>query len=340
MKTPLLFPAAAAMLWLAACSKHPAPPAAGPERPPVEVRAQKVEAKPHVAFEEATGTVRAKVRATLEAKLPGRIEKMPVEAGQKIKRDEPLVLLDTREAEARLDQAKAVLEQAEKELARHTALAANKVTAQAELEAVQARHRVAKAALAGAETNLGYMTLRAPFDGVVTRKLADAGDLAAPGKPLLEIEDPSAFRFEADLPETVIGHVKLGAALPVRVGPLETEGTVGEIAPAADAQSRTFAVKLDLPPAPGLRSGQFGRVAVPVSETSVLRIPAPALVQRGQMEIVFVAEGGKARLRLVKSGKRFGDEIEVLSGIDAGESVITGDAAQQIDGQRVEVSAQ
>ena len=106
-----------------------------------------------------------------------------------------------------------------------------------------------------------------------------------------------------------------------------------EIAPAADSASRTFLVKLDLQGTTGLRAGQFGRVAMPVGETSALRGPASAVVQRGQMEIVFVVSDGKAQLRLVKTGKRIGDEVELVSGVSAGEKVVVEGATGLADGQ-------
>ena len=156
---------------------------------------------------------------------------------------------------------------------------------------------------------------------------------------MLELEDSSALRLEADVPEAVVGRLPLGDKLPVRISALEQElqGVISEIAPAADANSRTFLVKLDLPDTPGLRAGQFGRVAMPVGETSALRVPASAVVQRGQMEIIFVVAGSKAQLRLVKTGKRIGDEVELVSGVEAGEKVVAEGAAALTDGQPVEV---
>ena len=326
-------------LSLSACSK-PHESIQQAELPVVTVRAQTVEAKPHVAVEEVTGTVRAKLHSVIEAKMVGRIEKLLVVPGQQVKAGEVLVQLDSREIEAKLDQARAVLEQSNKDLQRYTSLLASKVTTQAEFDGVQSRNRVAKGAVAEAETSLGYATVKALFAGVITRKLADVGDLAAPGKPILEIEDPAALRFEADVPEAVIGKIEAGAKLPVQTGTVQLSATVSEIAPAADANSRTFLVKLDLPQALGLRTGQFGRVSVPVSETSVLRIPGSAVIQRGQMEMVFVIEKGRAQLRLLKTGKRLGNEIEVVSGIEAKEQVVTENVAKLADGQRVEVKAE
>jgi RND family efflux transporter MFP subunit len=165
------------------------------------------------------------------------------------------------------------------------------------------------------------------------------GDLAAPGKALLEMEDARDLRLEADVPEAVIGRIALGDKLSVRVSGVtnELEGVVSEIAPSADPNSRTFLVKVDLPPTPGLRAGQFGRVAVPVGETSALRVPATAVLQRGEMEIVFVVVNGHAQLRLVKTGKRVGDEVELVSGVDVGDPVVVDGAGNLADGQPVEV---
>jgi len=256
--------------------------------------------------------------------------------GQEVKTGELLVQLDAREAKAKLDQAIAQRQQAQNDLKRAEVLRAKQIITPADFEAAQSKEQVAVAAAAEAETNVAYAIITAPFDGVITRKLSDVGDLASPGKPLLELEDPRVLQFEAAVPEAVIENVKLGARFPVHILSNEVEGTVSEIAPSADATSRTFLVKLDLSKAAGLRAGQFGRVAIPVSETNVLRAPATAVIQRGQMELVFVLADNHAQLRIVKTGRRFGNEVELLSGVSAGEQVITDNATSLVDGEPVE----
>ncbi len=330
----ILFSAA---LFLAGCGKpHEAPPAA--QLPAVAVRVQPVESKTHLASEEVVGTVRARLHANLEAKVSGRVQKMLVSAGQSVKQGQLLAQLEVQEIQAKLDQAKALREQAERDRQRYDTLLQQQAVTRQEYDAVMARYRVAVASMSEAETMLGYATITAPFDGVITRKLADVGDLASPGRPLLELEDPTTLRLEADIPEALIGRVQMGGKLPLRVSAFtnDLEGTVSEIAPAADPNSRTFRVKLDLPPATGLRVGQFGRVLVPVSESRTLRVPAGAVVQRGQMEIVFVVANQTAQLRLVKTGKRLGNEVEIASGLNAGEQIVTEQAAGLLDGQPVE----
>jgi RND family efflux transporter MFP subunit len=325
---------ALALVFLAACRQGLE--TAVPENlPPASVRVAIVESRRHVATEEVVGSVRARLQAGIEAKISGRIERMLVAPGQPVTAGELLVELDAREAKARLDQALAVREEAEQDLRRVTELLKQKVASQSEFDAAQSRARVAAATVSEDETMLAHAKVVAPFAGIVTRKLADVGDLAAPGKVLLEIEDPAALRLEADVPEGLIAGLALGQRFSIRIASLTNslEGVSSEIAPVADPSSRTFLVKFDLPSAAGLRVGQFGRVLIPVGEAAVLRVPVGAVVDRGQIEMVFVAVNGHAQLRLVKTGKRLGDELEVVSGINAGEKVVSEGAANLSDGQ-------
>jgi membrane fusion protein, multidrug efflux system len=323
---------------LTACQKN-AEPAAPTELPSAKVRVQAIESKTRAATEEVMGTIRARQRAVLEAKVSGGIEKLPVVPGQSVKAGETLVELDAKEIKARLDQALTQREQLSRDTERLRQLLANNAVSRQEFESIESRYRVAKAAVTEAETMLAYTKIIAPFDGIITRKHAEVGDLAAPGKPLLEMEDPKSLRLEADVPEAAIGHIVSGAKLSVRVSGVTNDLTaiVSEIAPAADPNSRTFLVKLDLPANSGARMGQFGRLTVPLGETSALRVPASALIIRGQLELVFVAENTRAQMRLVKSGKRIGNEIEILSGLNRGDQIVIENAAGLRDGQPLEV---
>ena len=317
--------------------RHREASAPRPSLPGIAVRAVVVEPTTRVAQEEVVGTVRAKLRAAIEPKVSARIESLLVVPGQAVKAGDLIAQLDAREIQARRDQAIAVREQMTRELDRSRLLLQQKSAAPAEFDAIQARERVAIGVLQEAEAMLAYTRVAAPFDGVITRKLADVGDLAAPGKPIAEIENPHALRFEADVPEGLIGNMILGTRLAVRIGatPATIEGSVVELAPIADPASRTFLVKLDLPATPSLRSGQFGRVLVPMGESRSIHVPVSALVVRGQMETVYVVEEQAARLRLVRTGRRTATEVELLSGLVAGERLVTEGAVQVRDGQPV-----
>lgn len=327
-------------LFSAGCGAKPEPAkGTSPSLPTAKVRVQTAESKPQKLTEEVVGTVRAKLHATLEAKLSGRIAKLPVVLGQRVKAGDLVVRLDAPEIAARLEQAEASLQQAERDWKRTSTLFEQQSVTRAEQDAVEARRRLAKGAVAEATAMMSYVEVVAPFDGVVTKKWVDVGDLAAPGKPLISIEDPSVLQLEADVPQAIASQIQREARLAARVDGVSGEltGTVSEIAPAADSVSRTFRVKVDLSPQPGLSSGQFARLLVPVGESRSLRVPAAAVVSRGQLEIVFVVVNQHAQLRLIKTGQRFGDAWEVLSGLDAGDSVVIEGAAQLTDGQPVEV---
>lgn len=306
---------------------------------PVPVRVQPLAAKSHIVTEEVVGTVESKLRASIEARINGRIEKMLAAPGQTVKAGALLAQLDAREIQARLDQALATRELAARDTERLRRLLAENAVSRQEFETMESRHRVATAAVTEAETMLGYTKVTAPFGGVITRKLADVGDLAAPGRALLEMDDPTALRVEAAVPESLIQRVQLGAELEVRAAAGQTalRGVVSEIAPAADPASRTFNVKLDLPPNAGLRAGQFARVNIPLAESKALLVPAGAVVQRGQMELVFAVANQRAQLRLVKTGKRAGGLVELVSGVNVGEQIVVEGAADLRDGQPVEV---
>ena len=321
---------------LVGCGKRHEPQVTtGENLPPAAVRVQTIEAVKQPAVEEVVGTVQPKLQAVIEAKTSGRITRLPVALGQSVKQGDVLVELATQEIQARLDQANAAFRQAELDFKRTDNLRKQQAATQAELDAAQAHYSVAKATVAEADALSGYAKILAPFDGVVARKLADEGDLAMPGKPLLELEGRAGLRLVADIPSLLADRVLPGAKLAVRVDTLPDTitGTLAEIAPAADPASRTVCMKVDLPETAGLRTGQFGRLAVPIGEPTFLFVPPSALVRRGQLEILFVAADGKAQMRLVRVGKETKQGTEILTGLAAGETVVIEEAGTLRDGQ-------
>ncbi len=307
--------------------------------PAAEVTLAVVEAKTRDLTEDVVGTVRPDTRAMVESRVAGRIERVEVDLGDRVEAGQVLAVIDAREVKARLDRASADRDQATRDLARVKTLLDRQVSSRQEFDAAEARYLSAEAAFKEAEALLAYIEVRSPFAGVVARRSANPGDFAQSGKTLFEIENPESLRFEADLPEAIIANVITGQQIQVTIPSLTRTitGTVAEIAPAADSASRTFPVRINLPAVNGLRGGQFGRAAIPVGEKISMRVPAESLVVRGQMEMVFVEEARVARLRLVRSGKAMDGEVEILSGLASGESIVVGGAASLQDGQPVVV---
>lgn len=335
MKKHLLLSATLTTLALAGCHKQAPPGENRPGLPSATVQTALVSAGTNQAIEQVVGTVRARNTALVSAKVSGRVKTLVNQIGRAVKAGELLAEIDAAEIAARVEQARAGLDNATRELNRFQKLLDQKAVTLSEFEAVESRHRIAKAMVSESETMLSYTRVESPFDGVISRKLTDVGDLASPGRPLVEVEALGSLRFETDLAEALASRIHLGETLAVQIDGVAAplRATVAEIAPAANPLSRTLMVKLDLPQNEDLRAGQFGRLSVPVKGNTNLRVPAAALVRRGQLEILFVAEQGKARLRLVRTGKRLADQIEILAGLEAGETIVTDGHAKLRDGQ-------
>ena len=183
-----------------------------------------------------------------------------------------------------------------------------------------------------------YAEIQAPSAGIVTIKSVDPGNLASPGSPLLTIER-DGYRLEAAVEESKLAAIHLGEMAAVTLDGMNRtfNARVSEIVPAVDAASRAYTVKIDLPSAPGMRSGLFGRAKFSVGSRQVLAIPLAAVVEHGQLQTVLVAENGVARTRLITLGDKNQAQVEALSGLSAGDRVIVPIPQGLADGARVEV---
>lgn len=309
--------------------------AAGESEPAVATVAASERA--HATIELLPGTVRAEQAAVLMARVPGVVARIAATPGATVAAGAVLVEIDARELAAARDQAKAQAALAAADFERVRRLAAQGTASQAEFDAAQARAAGSAAAAAQAEVVLSYTSLAAPFAGVVVRRHAELGDMLVPGRAVVELEDPATLRLAVEVPESLAARLAPGASFAVQVPAAGFAGDapVVEVVPAADPVTRSVLVKLALPSgAPGLRSGQFGRVGVPVAEGRVLAVPATAVVRRGQLDAVYVVADGVARLRLVRLGTALGEAVAVRAGLSAGELVAV-DPANLRDGQAV-----
>ena len=219
----------------------------------------------------------------------------------------------------------------------YAAANANVAALEARQKQVEAQGRQAQSQAQAADTAYSYSRIISPINGVVTAKSADAGTVVMPGMPILTVEDPANLRLEASLPSKFSEKVHLGQTVEVGVDNAQVQGRVVEITPSADPVSRTFLVKIELPEKCACSSGEYGTAQFPLGEEKRLTMPRTALIERGELQGVFVVGAdGTASYRLIKTGQTFGDRLEILSGLSDGERVATSDAARLNDGARVE----
>lgn len=289
---------------------------------------------------ETSGTVRAVQRATLAAKVPGPITGRVLALGQPVKAGEVLIEIAAPELSARLAQSRAQLAQVERELARERGLFASGSSTGDAVKSLEDRLAQNQAAVREAESLLAYTQLRAPFDGFVARKFAEPGDYAAAGSPLVHLDGGNAFELDVPVPDSFATTLAVGVELDVDLG-LPTgpfRARIAEISSAVDAPARTTTAKLAIPPGLAARPGAFARVAMPGPPVATLRVPVGAVSRLGQIERVFtLTTDQRAALRLVKTGARRGDAIEIVAGLEAGERVIVAAPAALRDGHPVEI---
>lgn len=231
---------------------------------------------------------------------------------------------------------------------RHEVAAAESERADRLLQATVARQKQmraridqAKADIANARVSVGYSRIASPINGVVVSRQADVGYMTMPGMPLLTIENSSRYQLDASVEESQLGKIRLQDQVHVTLEALDNKevlGTVEEIVPASDPATRSYIVKIALLNVDNtqLRSGLYGKARFIIGQRNILAIPQRAVTQQGQLAGVFVVDqSGVARLRLVKTGQVVGDRVEVLSGLNEGEEIISEGMTELRDGVRV-----
>lgn len=288
-------------------------------------------------FMEAVGTVSARESVEISSKVMATILEASADSGQQVKRGDALFTLDSRDARARVSRAREELARAEAELSRieldagrmerlYERQAATKQEydrAQSALKAAKALVEGAKAAVREAEVNLSYTRIKSPMDGKVIDRLADAGDMAAPGRTLLTLYAPSTLRLEVSVPEHLRQKVRTGDTVGVAIDSLGLafEGQIVEIVPAADILSRSFTVRVSLPQNEAISPGMYGRMKLPTGSTEAVLIPPEAVRTVGQLQMVTVLKDGRARTQTVKLGKQYASGVEVLAGLRPGDVI-------------------
>jgi RND family efflux transporter MFP subunit len=322
-------------------------------------------------FYESVGTVNAKIVSTVSSKLMGSVKEIFVQEGDRVNKGDRLAVIDDRQVLAMLREAKAALAQARRaESAASASAELASVTyaryqnlmkdesaspqefdevksryqqAQAELAAAKQRVKQAEASLSSAVVSAKDAFILAPYDGSIRAKMIDVGDLAAPGKPLFTLQTTGNYNVELVLPEQYIHSVGLNQKVTVLVSAISNKtftGNVQEIFPAADSKSRSFVVKVRIPADKALRAGMFARVSIPIGNVDIILIPITAVIHSGQLTGIYIVDDTKtAKFRLIRTGRIFGESIEVLSGLKEGDRYVTVPPPTLINGMKVEVDS-
>ena len=301
------------------------------------------------------GNIRSEQAVVISTKLMGRVVRILVEEGQAVAKGQPLVEVDAAEARSAYAQSRAGLDAAdvavrnlERDNQRFKSLYEQKAVTKHQLEQVEMGLAAAKAQRAQAEANLQmssdlltYGRILAPEAGIITKKWMDAGNMAFPGAPILTLENPKNLEISVSVPEEKARLLAPGQQALVSVESLgkATSVPITAVVRAADPMTRTSLAKLSIPEDSGFAPGQYASVRFEALAATGLAIPEAALHSEGQMDGVFVAEQGFARLRWVQVGLRSGGAVQVLSGLKAGERVIVPVPAGLSDGQPVEASS-
>jgi RND family efflux transporter MFP subunit len=339
MKKLLIY--SVAILTLAACGEKIQPGTSG-QGTASAVKAPVVTAQvtQQPVYYEAVGTVTARTASTVAGKLMGVVRAIHVQEGDIVKKGDLLVTIDQRQVQAQLEQALANAEVAGKEYRRYQQLLKEQSASQQEFDRAEARNREAQAAVDAARVSQKDALVRAPYDGRVVAKMINAGDLASPGTPFVTIEQEGLFCTDLVLPERYIQAIKLDLEVNVVVPAMNNEeftGVVGRIVPTADARSRSFQIKVRMPEGPDFKSGMFARVLIPVGGAGMLLIPQTAITAQGQLNGVFIVDDRQiAHFRLVRTGKIYGDQVEVLSGLNDGQRYVQTVPPTMQDGVKVD----
>jgi RND family efflux transporter MFP subunit len=353
MQNALIIMASLAMAGLMACGHGVERREAGPT---VAVKVQTAEEHALPSAEEYVGNIRSRQAVVVSTKMMGRIVKFYVEEGQSVAKGQPLVEVDAAEAQGAYSQSKAGLDAAdvavgnmERDQQRFQRLYDQKAVTKHQLEQVETGLAAAKAQKAQAEANikmsgtlLSYGRILAPDGGIVTKKWMDAGNMAYPGAPILTVENPKDLEISVSVPEERSRQIAAGQKAQITVDSVGKTFSVPvtAVVAAADPVTRTSTVKLSIPEGSGLAPGQFAHVRFDALSMKALVVPTAALHSEGQMDGVFIADQGLARLRWIQVGVRGGSLTQVLSGLKAGEQVIVPVPPELSDGQRVEATAE
>lgn len=283
------------------------------------------------------GVIEAVNQATLSAQTGGRVREIAVDVNDYVKTGDVILRFTDveqqsgiRQAQAALAAAKAAMDEAESDFKRVSEIFGRQLVSKAQLDqatarrdAAKAQHDSAQAAVRAANEQVDYTVVRAPYSGIVTERHVEVGEAVNPGQPLISGLSLDKLRVNVQIPQSDMAAIRehAKAALVLADGKrIDAEQVI--VFPYADATTHTFSVRLELPQAEtGLQPGMTAKAAFVIGESERLMVPESALVRRSEVTAVYVVSDGRVSLRQIRLGHRFGNEVEVLAGLAAGDAL-------------------
>jgi len=362
--TGILIAAALLLLAPAGCNDRIEPGSAKVERPIISDAAiMKVKLESVKLFHNATATVSPEVESMVASRIMGPVAEIKVKEGDAVKAGQLLIVIDSEDinkkvaaAEAGYREAVQALSAAEQNMMltettykRFKNLYDEKALSLQEIDKIETQKKVAaieyeriremvkrsEAGLAEAKVFQGFKEIVSPVEGIVTGKFIDPGTVAMPGMHLLTIEDTSRYHLEAEIDESLAGQIVPGMDVEVEISALKTKltGKISETVPAVDPRSRTFKVFIALPAESNLQSGLYARVKIPVGLKELVLVPGKAVVTKGQLTGIYaVGPDNIITYRLVRLGTKYGENVEILSGLKPDDTIISDNVSRVVDG--------
>ncbi len=302
------------------------------------------------------GAIVPEQKAQISSRLIGYIKGLEVKVGQTVKRGQLLFSIDSADIKSQIVQANAGYHQAVAGLNdatldydRFTQLYKEKSVSKQRYDKIRLQYSIAqqsvaaaKSALNQAKEQLNYANVKAPFAGVIVDKMAVAGDLASPGKPIVVIENTASLIVQTEVAGDLFAVLKMGDEATVLVegqsGPLV--GTVYTLVSSANPKTRTHTVKLSLPVINDVNSGTFARVSFKRGVRYTMMIPKSAVVNRAGIDGVFINKDGKAFFHMVRTGLDIGDKVEIQAGLALGDQIVVDNNQSLLNGDRIEIIGQ
>ena len=287
----------------------------------------------------AAGALSSRNTSVLSSKIMGRVTALNVHEGDYVTAGKLLMKIDSGEITAQTIQARAAYNNARLQHDRIKSLYDAKASTQMEMDQATLGFETAQAGLQAAKAMESYTNISAPIAGQIVEKRINVGEMALPGQPMLKIEDNRHLRLEVTVKEQEVLQIRPGKTVTIHIDAMpgrDIAGTVSQVVPASDVRTHSFIVKIDIPAEKGLITGMYGKAFFSIGQHEAILVPKNAIVElSGITGVYIVSSGESAVFQMVQLGEEHGTSVEVVTGLKAGDRVITDKHLGRLEGKKI-----